>query len=876
MNQDEVQRFLNNCKMNFMALRHGELKALTGIRGDFAEFHGIGYVKRGIMDDQGGWVLPIPDADGSIRSLRFIGKNLKSQWAKFGKRSDIDRTPKLFGIHGITPEADVIVLCEFEFDRLLILQERKRREVTALSLTGLNYKREWNKHFAGKHVVICMTATKEASAYAQNVIAPRLNHDVESGSIKSLKLITLPLSGFDEDRTFCDWMRQSGGWTQFENLIQQTPTWVAPNRSEPIVEAKKLHSFAEIDDPANVDKRVEVPISITGETSVVYDSVGAFRVSHCNEINAGRCEHCVGKTFEIGPGRAEHIASCNASEWEREHVQQRICCPFNKKPGVETLKKYTFREVIAMGYRPRIVDRASSEERADLPAAERTIYIRIPDGEPKPLEPRGYTAIGWVRTNPKTSHRTMLVESLTPIEECHESYNIENSRPALEKMKKLGWEAIVKDLTKHRTRIFGQDEILLMVLLTYCSPLQIDFNGELIRGWINSVIVGDSGVGKSKVFEMVSAMIGVGDIFQCSTGKRTGLAYSIIQNRAKWVCQAGIYPRNSRKILCVEEAQKMANGEIDSIAVAMDAGTMVVEAVARGSYETKTRLLMLCNPPEGRTLSSYLHGCESIRDLFLPMFIRRVDCAAFIRATDKLSEFNRRHTPNSVAEIEPDELRQLVLWAWTRKSDQVVFHNDTTDRILESAKELSRKFGQCTDIPLICPSDVRKTVARIAAAWACLDVSSDDFGTVVVLPKHAESAVVFLTRLYSSRDCSLDNYSAVARRRTGLDDFPLILKELEKRLARKTEGVSLAKILSAIGRGQAFRAQELATLGDCSSDFASDVVSLLNRYSLASKHNDDRIVATPKFGRAMKKLEQDRPDIYALINVGGNGMESEA
>lgn len=873
VNQDEIQRFIHNCRLNMAALRHSELKMLTGIRSDVAEFHSIGYARRGIVDDQGGWIVPIPDPDGSIRSLRFVGKNLKSQWAKHGKKSSMDRSPKLFGAHAIREDDKTIVLCELELDRLIIWQERRRRDITAVSLTGLNYKREWNKHFDGKHVVICMSVTKEASAYAQNVIAPRIQQDVEAGSIKSLRVITLPLSGLDEDRNFCDWMRQSGGWDQFENLIQQAPVWVAPNRNEAPVEPKKLRSFAEIDDPANVDVRVEVPLAITGETSVVYDSTAAFRVSHCNEIKADRCDLCVNKVFEIGPGRAEHISSCNAGEWEREHVQQRICCPFNKKPGVETLQKYTFREVIAMGYRARVVDRASNEARLELPAAERTIYIRIPDGEPKPLEPRGYTAVGWVRTNPKTSHRTMLVESLTPIEECHESYDVEKARPALEKIKKLGWTGIVRDLTKHRTRIFGQDEVLILVLLTYCSQLQLQFNGELIRGWINSVILGDSGVGKSRVFETVSAMIGVGDIFQCSTGKRTGLSYSIIQNRAKWVCQAGIYPCNSRKILCVEEAQKMANGEIDSIAVAMDSGFMDVKAVARGEYETRTRLVMLCNPPDGRTLSSYLHGCEAMRDLFLPMFIRRVDCAAFIRASDKLDEFNRRHVPDSTPAIEADDLRQLILWAWTRKSEQVVFQDEATNKILEASKDLSRRFGQCADIPLICPSDVRKTLARISSAWAALDVSTDDFKSILVFPRHADAAVDFLTKLYSNKDCALDSYSAISRRRTGLDDFPLILKEFEKRIARKSEGVAFAKILAALARGQAFRAQELATLGDCSNENANDVVMFLNRYSMASKHADERIVATPKFGRALKKLEQDRPEIWALVNVGGTGLE---
>jgi DNA replicative helicase MCM subunit Mcm2 (Cdc46/Mcm family) len=116
------------------------------------------------------------------------------------------------------------------------------------------------------------------------------------------------------------------------------------------------------------------------------------------------------------------------------------------------------------------------------------------------------------------------------------------------------------------TKVNDLDDLLIAVLLTFCSALRFQFNGEFIRGWLSTVIIGDSGTAKTQTYLSISDFIGVGDMFSALTGSRTGLAYAMVDQKDKgWNIKVGKFPKNSRRILCVDEAQQLPTEDIHTI-----------------------------------------------------------------------------------------------------------------------------------------------------------------------------------------------------------------------------------------------------------------------------------------------------------------------
>jgi predicted transcriptional regulator len=107
-----------------------------------------------------------------------------------------------------------------------------------------------------------------------------------------------------------------------------------------------------------------------------------------------------------------------------------------------------------------------------------------------------------------------------------------------------------------------------------------------------------------------------------------------------------------------------------------------------------------------------------------------------------------------------EALRSLIFFAWSRKPSSINYTSAAQKVTMKKSEELSEKFGQCRDVPIVQESDFRKTLARICVAWAIIDGSfSSDYSGVIVLPEHVEDASEWIDANYSSSNCQLDRYS---------------------------------------------------------------------------------------------------------------------
>jgi hypothetical protein len=426
--------------------------------------------------------------------------------------------------------------------------------------------------------------------------------------------------------------------------------------------------------------------------------------------------------------------------------------------------------------------------------------------------------------------------------------------------------------------VYERDEILIAILLTYCSPLWIKFNEEIIRGWLISVIIGDSGSGKTQSHTRFAEFVNIGDCFSGLTGTRTGLAYALVEHHQKgWQVRIGRYPANSRKILTVDETQHLPDWDLRVISKAMEEGFLQIDRVSSKGYESMTRLILICNPKKDKVMDTFSFGCESLKGLFPPTIIRRIDLAVFANTADiqNKSFINKKQkkSTSTSRKITPEMLRAVVYWAWNLKPEQVSFTPEAEELCLKQADRMSEIFGYAVDIPLVPPSDFRNILARISASFAAILLSSDEkFSRLIIKPDHVYMAEDFLTKIYSYDNCALDDYSDIQKAGSQLLDYEDIEKAFmekkndEKYGSKDAGGFSRAIYILRIS--DIIRREDLAEQVGCSADGLKRIVKFLKRYTLIDSTRNGYI-KKPKFNKFLRRFLKNQPDFFEQSDLHG-------
>jgi hypothetical protein len=162
--------------------------------------------------------------------------------------------------------------------------------------------------------------------------------------------------------------------------------------------------------------------------------------------------------------------------------------------------------------------------------------------------------------------------------------------------------------------------------------------------------------------------------------------------------------------------------------------------------------------------------------------IARFDFAMTV-ATDEVDSerINAERDPDDTkdSELYPKELcRKLVLWAWSRRPDQVQFTKEATTRILTLAREFGSTYSP--KIPLVQAENIRIKIAKIAAAIAARTFSADESGEVLIVNvDHVEYACSMLRTLYAKPSMGYDAYSRQTISSTTIRDKGPIHKAFE-------------------------------------------------------------------------------------------------
>lgn len=895
--------------------------------------------KRGLTDEtirarQIGWskkheryTIPIFDARGICWNVRLYKPNVARAKMKhfYTSHHTYGSPPRLYGVDLLKDEKDSLVaLCEGEWDAILVTQAG----VTAVSSThGCDvFEDEWFKALKGRDVAICYDCDDKGKRAVTDNLLPRFAKHIKDGTIKSVKIIALPLAGSKSDKDVTDWFVKRGcDSSQFKKLIYDTPVHefsdeVIPQQqqfeelrkiaSEPPI---RLNSFLEIDRSDLIGKRVVCDITVCGETSESFFATEQFEVLSCPDKIAGRCSLCK-DPITVPHGARDFIGSCMSTDAQVIAMLGRNYCPRGQRPHLRITTRRTVREFFCHQRVNRISNAsATTVKRTDeeirklmsepqdatkkkpAPAAderliapgrrneelvERKVYYLSDET----VKPGHYCAEGWVVSRPQSQHSSFLIETLIAQDDDYEAFVVADHLSELREFRKLTVEQIIDDICENVTRVYKRDEMLLGILLTYLSPRWFVFNGELLRGWICMGIIGDVGTAKTKTYTNLANWIDVGDVFSSLTGSRTGLAYAFHKSQKGWNARLGRYPANSRKLLMVDEVQMLRHADLKSITKAMDEGVMLIDRVESKSYESQTRAVFIGNPRSAQ-MDDYMLGCQALKPVFPAMMIRRLDFAIIANQRDVKDVgdlLNAMHHSAESHTLLPEQLRAAIYTMWNMQPDAIEIPTESRAECVTQAKILSEKYGYATDVPLVTQYEIDKKIARLSVALAALDGSfNDDFTRLTVRPEHVTMLANFLDNIYQDENFQLDTYSGYKKQVDGIDDYDKLVAKFDEIIEKERHSThgkpnSFKRMLFRIWSSNLRRdgdkdgeatisRNDIAESTGLSPQYVSRKIKVLVESSLITSGRSGYI-KTPKFSRFMNLLLKTRPEYFGAVN----------
>lgn len=622
--------------------------------------------------------------------------------------------------------------------------------INAITLTGgagelknLGYQRA--TAFTGKHVVIC-TDNDEAGKDA----AKALEEQLAKVEILSLKTVFVP-----EGKDFCDFFVNHGGSKEvFLRHVRETPYRIKPTFSK----VTDVHiSDASKPELAGTNISSRVLVSGKGENPYLVPKRIEYR---CIPGEQGYCPTCRCRD----DGRDEWVVQANDPD-----ILKWLVTPPDR-----------FDKLIRLGLdsscnrkmQVKVLEQQAIEHLKVVPGLD-----AMPDVNQKFATMDAYYVGHGVDANkhyeinaipiphPKTKEAVLIVQKVRGSHDAIETFAL--SRDRISELREIFGDSSEKTLrtisatlSDHYTNIRGRPDLHIAVDLCFHSPIAFTFNGERIpKGSIELLLLGDGRTGKTYVAEGISRAYGVGIAVSGENASYMGLVGGLSKLREAFILQWGALPLNNGRLVIVDEASGL-NEIMGKLSRIRSEG---IAEINKGGIHSKTqanaRIIWTANPRGGRALHEFTTGVEAVADLIkLQEDIARFDLVVVVaRGEVSIADINKPRGELAPSKFTQDVLQDVVLWAWSRKPEQVIFTNEATEYILESSIRLSGLYNPA--IPLIQGENVRFKLAKVAAAIAARCFSTKDGVHLDVTEEHAKLAVKIMAWLYNRPACGYNKYS---------------------------------------------------------------------------------------------------------------------
>jgi len=357
--------------------------------------------------------------------------------------------------------------------------------------------------------------------------------------------------------------------------------------------------------------------------------------------------------------------------------------------------------------------------------------------------------------SPKTQKTVLLAHGVEFVEAV-EIFNLEKLQRLKRKLDGLGSvKAKVRWILENFERfsgIVGRRNLAYAGLLTFFSPTWVELDGKLQRGWVITLLIGDSTTGKSETVLKLISLLKHGMFITAETASQVGLTGAAVQiEKEGWLTEWGFLVLQDRKLLAIDGYHKLPTFASAGVAEAERQGVVTIGKAAKDRAYARTRQIKIANPLsleagrfETKEITSFLYPAQAVPTVLDKTNIARLDLAVFASGGDvKPWEVNVKMEEKPEGELEL--LSEALKWCWSETA-RVEITDVALEEILRSATELYNTF-HTPSVPLVS-IDIKWKLTRLSIALAYLTLSTDDFTTVKVTAEHVREVVDFLKDEY--------------------------------------------------------------------------------------------------------------------------------
>jgi hypothetical protein len=657
-------------------------------------------------------------------------------------------------------------------------------ELPAITVTGAEGTLPDNfaRLFRDKTVYVCFDVDEAGKTGALKV-ARRL-----ATVAKSVFLMTLPSEGLPANGDYTDWCDTGHTKEEWDQLVLQA------DRIEPV--AGTLYETELDSEPQEVTFR-------DLQSSDLYGKPIRF-LAHAMGKSHGLASYQVPTEVLIDCPRNQGklCAKCELYRMDPAEKPWSIPISYRNEKSLQMFRvsdiqqNHAIRTVFGINHKCDVVQ-ISSTKRQHIqhlllsPAVElaqmredynglATAYYH---GEPI-TDNRDYWFTGYLQADPKSQQAVLNLHSSEPARNAIENFVVnEEVYEAIEWFQPRNGETIeehfkmLHGIIEEDTGIWAQWGIQQAAL--ECIYSVLDFrcgNHHIENGWIEILIIGDTGVAKTTCSKRIMEMINIGELISGETVSAAGLIGGIEFVDRIPITKWGALPRNHCGFVVLDEIDAMQTKHKDIISqltALRSSGMAEITKIHNAKTPTKVRLLWLTNPQEGRAIASYNGACRAIDGVINS----RQDIARFTKVYAVASDSVNVQTITQLRERNERpgvrrHFNNLAILTWSLTAQQVEFTEDAQVLLRKQAQALTQKYHE--SIPLLEKGRAFDKLAKLSVPIAVLSGSFRTNSEKVILivdTPHVAYAIQHLESVYDSKAMGYSIYSTSEYARETITDI---------------------------------------------------------------------------------------------------------
>lgn len=779
-------------------LIQGYHKALMNLSGPLRK---VLKERRGLTDDtlkrfRLGWdgdrvTIPVFDEFNTLSNFRrYKWNSTDDQWKVLNYVDEAGNTygeVRIYGIENLVDESvKEIVWVEGEMDR--IIAEQYGFPAACPTSGAGSWRPEWSRLFRGKRKVYLVQDNDEAGKLATKKLCEKLYHVTKVFVVQWPE--DFPVKGDVTD--FFTKLNQSA--EDFQALLDNAEEYIDPEYTDARLADEADAVEVHLADSAAADlqgKRIRVPVMVSGKDGTPFLCPKRVKVS-CGEAADGDNKKCAKCALAQFAGELTKELDARYSD-----VMRLIKCTDKQQRSVlfEMLKINSRCEQAKL----EIESYMNITELRLIPKAEANfgfstnheyvVRTGLHIGDDLKTNKR-YTLAGYMYPDPNTQYANYLFDNAIAEKDAISDFELNEETKAYLDLFKLSGKQTIQDkfddihtdLERNVTYIWERRDIGFAVDLIYHTVMNFYFQDQFVkRGWGELLIIGDSGQAKTTIVERMMQHYRLGELHSGESSKRTGLVYSMQQNGNRWFLVWGAFPLNDGGLITIDELSGLDESDLAIMSDVRSSGLAKATGVITAETTSRTRAIYISNPRNGRQLNTETYGVNAVLKLMgKAEDVRRLDLAMGVASGDvdaALVNRSLKDMPEVLHKYTTDACNTRVLWAWSRKPEDVEITEEATQAILLRATEMGEKYS--SKVPVVEAADQRIKIARLSVAAAACVVSTDEtYEKIVVKPEHVNFVVDFMNRLYSTKSFGYDRLSEDEHKSTDSSDDRM--EELKK------------------------------------------------------------------------------------------------